>query len=379
MNKAINDIPLHYKGHVVHCRPGETILNAFLRCNVPISFSCKSGVCHRCMVRCTSGAIPEAAQKKLPMHQREHDCLLACQCHPTEPMVLAPKSPEDILTRCQLVAIQTMDSGAVRLAFETFTALEYRQGQLLTICSIERQGDCMATFASPADSGMIEIDLAAPLPAWIDAQHPESVEFFLRGPFPEEPATEVVPLPPAPQLWQQLGGDTQVRAVLESFYRSVYADPELKPFFERVTMDRVIGKQFAFMKQNITGENVYLGEMPRNNHHWMVITDSLFDHRQSLMVQSLKAHGIDDELIALWLSYEEQFRPDIVKYKPWLKKVGDIHIDTERHEEVRLDEASVCDYCGAEIAKGTLVRYHFRLGLVGCERCAATPATSGNA
>lgn len=368
---------LHYKGHAVYCRPGETVLDAFLRANVPINFSCKSGVCHRCMVRCTSGDIPVAAQRKLPAHQRERACLLSCQCHPTGPMVLAPKSPEDLLTRCQLSAFHEQEGGGARLAFEPFTRLDYRQGQLAMLCNLEQQQECRAVFAVAPDGDIIEIDVAAPLPAWLQASPPEGLEFFLRGPLPEEPTAEVMPFPPTPGLWERLGGDSRVRAILEDFYRKVYADPELKPFFARVTMDRVIGKQFAFLKQSMTGESVYLGEMPRNNHHWMVISDSLFDHRQQLMLQSLRDHGVDDELMALWRSYEEQFRPDIVKYKPWLKKVGDIHVDTERYEEVRLDEASICDYCGDEIAKGTLVRFHFRLGHLGCERCSRSGADRG--
>ena len=98
------------------------------------------------------------------------------------------------------------------------------------------------------------------------------------------------------------GGDARVRAVLATFYDKVYADPELRPFFERVTMDRIIGKQFAFLKQHIKGEPGFLGEQPHNSHSWMVITDALFDHRHNLMLQAMRARHrrrADCPLVAL--------------------------------------------------------------------------------
>ena len=170
-------------------------------------------------------------------------------------------------------------------------------------------------------------------------------------------------------LWKQLGGDEKIREILTTFYQKVYADSQLAPFFERVTMERIIGKQFAFLKENIVGEQVYFGEQPRNSHHWMVISDSLFQHRIDLMRQSLQEHSIPQTLIQQFEMYELQFKEEIVKSQAWLKQVGDLFVDTEKYEECRLDEATVCDYCGAEIAKHTLVRFHTRIGKLACQNC----------
>jgi truncated hemoglobin YjbI len=166
-----------------------------------------------------------------------------------------------------------------------------------------------------------------------------------------------------------LGGDGKIRAVLTTFYQKVYADAQLAPFFERVTINRIIGKQFAFLKQNIVGDQVFLGEQPKNSHHWMVISNALFQHRMDLMRQALQEHDISDELIDALEQYELQFKTDIVKSEPWLKQVGDLLVDTEQYEECQLDEATVCDYCGAEIARYSMVRFHKRLGKLACQAC----------
>lgn len=182
-----------------------------------------------------------------------------------------------------------------------------------------------------------------------------------------------IPYPkPAPTIWMTLTEPVdKVRQVLEDFYAAVYADPALAPFFERITQDRVTGKQYSFLKQCFTGEKVYMGDRPRNAHHWMVISDELMDHRQALMHAALVANGLTAEQIAHWVRIEEHFRTDIVKSEVWPKRIGDKELFTEGFAQEILLEATVCDHCGAEIAAHTLVTYHRRLGQVSCSVCAS--------
>lgn len=181
-----------------------------------------------------------------------------------------------------------------------------------------------------------------------------------------------------PELWAALEDGKTVRRVLEDFYDRVYADPLLSPFFGRVTKDRVIDKQYSFMKQCVTGEKVYFGDRPRNAHHWMIISDALFDHRQSLMLQALDAQQLSADLIHRWVRIEEHFRPDMVKAEIWPRRVGDEDVFIEGFSSETLMEATVCDHCGAEIAAGTTVAYHRRLGQVSCRICASgMPHASG--
>lgn len=185
---------------------------------------------------------------------------------------------------------------------------------------------------------------------------------FTETPYPE----------PAPWLWMALTEPVdKVRKVLEDFYAAVYADPALAPFFERITQDRVTGKQYSFLKQCLTGEKIYMGDRPRNAHHWMVISDELMDHRQALMHTALVANGLTEEQISHWVRIEEHFRADIVKSEVWPKRIGDEELSTEGFAQEILLDATVCDHCGAEIAAHTLVTYHRRLGQVSCSACAS--------
>lgn len=372
---------LHYQGHSVDCRAGESVLDAFVRAGLDIPFSCKSGVCRRCMVKRIDGDLPPQAAIKLPQRLQEAGYLLACQCKPTTDLVLAPRSLEDMLTTCMLMSVDFLVDGNLLLSFEPCTELEFHAGQPARLVGgdIASEPDLVLT-GRDNENGWVQARLmlnGRQSPAWLsDADAAFGAEFEIRGPFPSEPKHEVPSLPTDPALWVALDNGKIVRSILDTFYQRVYKDPLLKPYFERVTMDRVIGKQYAFLMQSITGEQVYIGERPRNSHHWMVIPDSVFDHRQKLMLDAQREHGLNESLIERWSRYEEHFRPDIVKYTPWPKRIGDQVIDTERYESIELDEATVCDHCGGEIAAGTTVRYHMRLGLVGCAACTQHTAVS---
>lgn len=176
--------------------------------------------------------------------------------------------------------------------------------------------------------------------------------------------------PPDAEMWQALGEGALLSAVLEDFYGRVYEDERLAPFFHGVTQQRAIEKQFSFLRQIFTGEKVYFGDRPRNAHHWMVISDELFDYRERLMETCLREHGLPEHLIGRWLAMEEGFRADLVKDAPWKRVMGGVELPVEGFGETVMDVGTLCDSCGSEIDAGTPVRYHLRLGTTYCPRCA---------
>lgn len=174
-----------------------------------------------------------------------------------------------------------------------------------------------------------------------------------------------------PALWQELGEGTVVRRVLEDFYATVFADIQLAPFFQHVTPERVIGQQYAFLCLLMTGQKLYFGERPRNAHHWMVISEALMDHRQTLMRAALVRQGLTPDQIERWTRLEEHWRPDMVKRVPIAKIQHGQVFPLDGFAREILSCGSLCDHCGAEIAEGTEVLYHRRLGTVSCPACSA--------
>lgn len=374
---------IHYQSHAVALLPGETALDALLRVGADIPFSCKGGVCHSCMVKCAGTAADAEAQRGLPGHLAQAGYVLACRLRPTADVHLQARDPLDMLTRCVLTELSVPEPGRVTLQFEPMQTLQYQRGDRLRLAgapgAVEPEFELVS---DPASDYLLRAALlpgqAAHCPDWA---HPDRAagaavsfghEFEVRGPWaaPAASSQEIRAPAPDPALWAELGEGRLVRAVLEDFYAQVYADAQLNHFFEGVTLDRSIDKQYSFLKQCMTGEKVYMGDRPRNAHHWMVISNALFDHRQQLMVHTLQRHGLSAQQIARWTRYEEVFRPDIVKSEPWPRRIGGVDVMREGFDEEMLLVDSVCDYCGAEIASGTSVLFHRRLGKIGCPSCA---------
>ena len=187
-------------------------------------------------------------------------------------------------------------------------------------------------------------------------------------PRPADSAAKV--FPPDPEMWAGLKEGELMNVILTDFYTRVFDDPILSPYFIGVTKQRLIEKVYSFMRQIFTGEKMYFGDRPRNTHHWMVISDEIFDHRERLMEECMRRHGLADHLIVRWQAIEEAFRGDIVKSQPVGRVVDGVEqpfVDGFGHEI--LEVGTLCDSCGRVIEVGEAVSYHLRLGHVYCHDC----------
>lgn len=180
---------------------------------------------------------------------------------------------------------------------------------------------------------------------------------------------------PDPELWAALGAERGLRAVLENFYALAFEDDRLAPFFHGVTRERAIDKQFAFLRDAFSGSSGYLGLKPFNAHHWMVISDDLFDYRENLMESCLRRRGLPEPLIRRWNAFHERFRRDIVKSRGRGLYLGGIELVRDGFSLETLDVGSVCDGCEGEMAAGEKGRMHLRTGKLYCSGCdAVVPA-----
>lgn len=182
---------------------------------------------------------------------------------------------------------------------------------------------------------------------------------------------------PDPAYYREIGGDETLRRVLDAFYEKVFVDPVLAPFFARSDKETLKGKQFGFLRMRFTGERGrYMGQRPRNAHHFMVISDADFDHRQAILRETLERDRLAPAQVARWLEIEEVFRRQIVKDKPvplFYRGVRTFWAAEPREEPAVV--ATVCDTCGAEIEAGAslwLVNES-----VACGRCVAAARKAG--
>jgi ferredoxin-NADP reductase/ferredoxin len=176
-----------------------------------------------------------------------------------------------------------------------------------------------------------------------------------------------------PELWDALERGPGLTRILTAFYERVYSDALLSPFFERISREFVIQKQYEFLANLFTGESGYFGLNPLNAHHWMVISDALFDHREELFEETLRADGLHELLVRRWMALHERFRADIVKSNARGLFSDGKELPLLSHKVDVLDIDTVCDKCGAEIIAGSPSRYQYRVGSLHCSTCANIP------
>lgn len=173
-----------------------------------------------------------------------------------------------------------------------------------------------------------------------------------------------------PELWAALDEGVKLRALLIDFYDAVYEDPRLSPFFHATTKEWAVDHQYAFLRQILTGDDGFFGDRPRNAHHWMVITDELFDHREALFASILRKHGVSEAHVADMRAIDESFRAHIVKGAPFPKKRGGQALPLDGWGAIDLSAGGSCDYCQSVLDVNAAAHYHLRTGKVACSACA---------
>ncbi len=525
---------LKYQDRTIAARDGENVLDALLRHGISIPFSCRSGICHVCMQRCTSGTVPPVSQRGLQPELRDQGYFLPCKCVPLADMEIAP--PTELYATTLVHSKKMLSPHVCKVLLEPTPNFTYHAGQFINLrrpdgvtrsyslaslpdedyfleIHVQRKnGGIMSNWILDELNGGDELNAGAALdiqgpggdfyyqesahghplllvgtgtgvsplfgiirdalhnrhqeeihlyhggrdtdrfylreelrqlerqhanfhyhecisgnPAPPDgahagrahevafAQHPDLHGWHVylaglaemvdsgetlaakHGAAPEAIHTDAFALrdlrktkrdappppalaagedaakypPPDPELWAALRDGELLMEVLQDFYGRVFQDERMSSFFHGVTKQRSIEKQYLFTRQILTGEKIYFGERPRNAHHWMVISDDLFDYRSNIMQTCLREHGLAEPMVQRFRQLEEFYRRDIVKSKPFPRMLGDIEMPLDGFEELVMDVGALCDSCGREVAAGEKVIYHVRIGKIYCSDCSS--------
>src|SRR5512143_3409563 len=81
---------------------------------------------------------------------------------------------------------------------------------------------------------------------------------------------------PEVTLYDRIGGAEAVSAMVGSFYEKVIADPDLKPYFDHVAMDKLRRMQTEFFSAALDGPVTYTGRPVIHAHQGQHITRKHF-------------------------------------------------------------------------------------------------------
>ena len=216
---------------------------------------------------------------------------------------------------------------------------------------------------------MVETARIAAMRAGADLDLIRTDPFDSPQPYQTTENDKLASIRPDPEIWAALGEGTLLRTILTEFYTEVYKDPRLSPFFHRATKQRSIEKQYSFLQDLFSGTKLYFGEKPFNAHHWMIISNELFDYREKLFFDIVRRHGISEPMIHRWATIHEMFRREMVKSVPRGLLLHGREVHLEGFSQETLDVGTICDGCQEAVEPGDKVLMHTRTGEIFCTRC----------
>jgi hemoglobin len=99
-------------------------------------------------------------------------------------------------------------------------------------------------------------------------------------------------------IYEAIGGEPALVAVVDDFYVRVLADPALSGFFAGVNMAKLKGRQVEFFAAALGGPDFYRGAGMREVHAGRGISQADFDRVAAHLVAALAAAGVPAETVA---------------------------------------------------------------------------------
>lgn len=98
-------------------------------------------------------------------------------------------------------------------------------------------------------------------------------------------------------IYDAIGGEAALVAVVDDFYLRVTGDPQLAGFFAGTNMAKLKGRQVEFFAAALGGPHTYTGATMRAAHRGRGISQEHFDLTAGHLVAALSAAGVPDETI----------------------------------------------------------------------------------
>lgn len=99
-------------------------------------------------------------------------------------------------------------------------------------------------------------------------------------------------------IYEAIGGEPALVAVVDDFYERVLADPQLAGFFAGANMPKLKGRQVEFFAAALGGPDLYEGPTMRDAHAGRGISQADFDKVAFHLTGALAAAQVPPEIIA---------------------------------------------------------------------------------
>lgn len=150
---------LHFNENTYSLHEGETVLDCLLRHDLTVPHSCKSGVCESCLMKATSGSIPQKAQASLKPNIKKQNLFLACQCIPTTDLTIQNLTDAGLNTKATIVSKSLFTPEIINLKIKPNTEFQAEPGQYLTLMTDASLARSYSIANNPMLDGYIDLHI----------------------------------------------------------------------------------------------------------------------------------------------------------------------------------------------------------------------------
>ncbi len=116
-------------------------------------------------------------------------------------------------------------------------------------------------------------------------------------------------------LYDQLGGEVPLRAIIERFVDRVFDDPMIGFFFARASRQRVKDKEFEFAAAHLGGPVTYTGRPIAEAHAKHPIMGGHFMRRLEILRQTLADFEAPAAVVEHWIANTETLRAAVTRHQ----------------------------------------------------------------
>lgn len=136
---------------------GESVLDALLRNNIEVPYSCKAGVCQTCMMRCTQGSVPAESQQELKPNLQKQGFFLSCRCHPEKDIQVELADSRQLYISAKLIEKQQLSPTVYRLYLQTAVPIYYHAGQFVNVKRSDGIIRSYSLASLPSEDNLLEL------------------------------------------------------------------------------------------------------------------------------------------------------------------------------------------------------------------------------
>ncbi|MCB9680917.1 MAG: group 1 truncated hemoglobin [Alphaproteobacteria bacterium] len=109
--------------------------------------------------------------------------------------------------------------------------------------------------------------------------------------------------------WDELGGETGVRALVQAFVDRVFDDMIIGFLFVGKDRDRIVQHELELASVHLGGPLGYRGRPIGPLHRALRINAGQFRRRLAVLRTVLRERGVAEEVVSRWVAHDQRLQP----------------------------------------------------------------------